>query len=451
MSAVCTDGRHRNLEMRAGCVRSGTACNFSRNGIHSKNHSGICTAAPSGAEWRVSMNFIFISPMFPSNYQNFCKALKANGANVLGIGDVAYDTLTWELKQALTEYYRVDSMENYDSMLRAVAYFTFRYGKIDWIESNNEYWLDTDARLRTDFNVSTGTHIDQMLRWQSKSEMKKYYQAAGIPAAPCTPAEDYDQSLAFIQKYGWPVIVKPDHGVGANKTWRLNSRKEFDYFWATHPKNISFIIEPYVDGTICSYDAIINSRGEPLFESGNVTPVDIMDAVVRHKNVYYYIVKDLATDIRSAGRRLVRSFGVQSRFIHCEFFRLNRDIPWLGPKGSIAGLEANLRPSGGYTTDMLNFANSTDVYRIWAEMICADRRITPESRQHYYCVYIGRRDGIAFTHSNSEVLSRYRASITMSDRMPDVLAVGMGNQMYIAKFAEKTEMDTFVRYVLEED
>lgn len=389
--------------------------------------------------------------MFPANYQNFCKELKANGVNVLGIGDQPYDSLTWDLKQALTEYYRVDSMENYDSMLRAAAYFTFRYGKIDWIESNNEYWLDTDARLRTDFNVSTGAHIDQMLRWQSKSGMKKYYREAGIPAAPCIAADDRDRCLSFIRQYGWPVIVKPDQGVGANKTWRLNSLKEFDYFWSTHPRDTRFIVEPFVDGTICSYDAIINSRGEPLFESGNVTPIDIMEAVVHKDNVYYYIVRDLAPDLRDAGRRLVKALGVKSRFIHCEFFRLNSDNPVLGKKGTIAGLEANLRPSGGYTPDMLNFANSTDVYKIWAEMIALDRRVTQDRDRHYYCVYIGRRDGISFRHSHNEVLSRYRANITMSDRMPDVLAVGMGNQMYIAKFAEKEEMDDFVKYVLEEN
>jgi len=42
-------------------------------------------------------------------------------------------------------------MHNYDEMLRALGYFTHRYGKIDRIDSLNEYWLETEARLRTDF------------------------------------------------------------------------------------------------------------------------------------------------------------------------------------------------------------------------------------------------------------------------------------------------------------
>ena len=102
------------------------------------------------------MNFIFISPNFPTNYWQFCRELKNNGVNVLGIGDAPYDELDVNVKDNLNEYYRVDSLENYDEVYRAVAFFAFKYGRIDWLESNNEYWLEKDAMLRTDFNINTG-------------------------------------------------------------------------------------------------------------------------------------------------------------------------------------------------------------------------------------------------------------------------------------------------------
>ena len=78
----------------------------------------------------------------------FLKALKNNGVNTLGIGDAEYNSLSEELKNSLNEYYKVYSLENYDEVYRACAYFAFKYGKIDWLESNNEYWLLRDARLR---------------------------------------------------------------------------------------------------------------------------------------------------------------------------------------------------------------------------------------------------------------------------------------------------------------
>lgn len=107
-------------------------------------------------------NFLFISPAFPGNYENFCVALKNDGVNVLGIGDTPYDELSPVLKSALTEYYRVDNMKNYDEMFRAVAFLSFHHGKIDWLESNNEYWLTQDARLREDFHITTGLQPKDM-------------------------------------------------------------------------------------------------------------------------------------------------------------------------------------------------------------------------------------------------------------------------------------------------
>ena len=71
------------------------------------------------------MNFIFISPNFPRTYWNFADRLRQNGANVLGIGDASYDELAPEQKASLTEYYKVDSMEDYSAMFRAAAYFSW--------------------------------------------------------------------------------------------------------------------------------------------------------------------------------------------------------------------------------------------------------------------------------------------------------------------------------------
>ena len=104
-------------------------------------------------ESKTMSNFIFISPNFPTNYWQFCRELKNDGMNVLGIGDQPYDELKPELKDSLNEYYKVGSLENYDEVYRAVAFFAFKYGRIDWLESNNEYWLERDAALT--FSVSS--------------------------------------------------------------------------------------------------------------------------------------------------------------------------------------------------------------------------------------------------------------------------------------------------------
>ena len=72
------------------------------------------------------MNFIFISPHFPHPYWEFCDRLKRNGVNVLGIADAPYDTLSESLRATLTEYFKVDNLEDYDQVYRAVAYGAHR-------------------------------------------------------------------------------------------------------------------------------------------------------------------------------------------------------------------------------------------------------------------------------------------------------------------------------------
>lgn len=67
-------------------------------------------------------NVVFISPNFPTNYWQFCRELKKNGMNVLGIGDQPYEELNPELKENLHEYYKVSNLE---IMMRSIAGWHF--------------------------------------------------------------------------------------------------------------------------------------------------------------------------------------------------------------------------------------------------------------------------------------------------------------------------------------
>ena len=392
-------------------------------------------------------NFIFISPNFPETYWHFCAELKKNGLRVLGIGDCPYDQLKQELRDSLEDYYKVSSLENYDEVFRAVAFLTYKFGKIDWLESNNAYWLERDAALRTAFNITTGQQTADMERIKHKSAMKEYYAKAGIPTARYHLVHEYEPAKAFAHEVGYPVVVKPDNGVGANNTYKLKSDADLDYFFATKDDNI-YIMEEFVNGEVRTYDAIIDSKGEPIFETGNVTPQSIMDIVNDNDNSTYYIVKELSDEMRDFGHRTVKSFGVKSRFVHLEFFVLKADQPGLGKKGDILGLEVNMRPSGGYSPDMYDFSNEVDVYKIWADMVAFDRTDVPLDRAHHFCAFCGRRDGKKFAMDHNAIVAKYGANIKMSGRIPDALSGAMANQMYIANFDTEEEMQQFYKDLL---
>ena len=394
-------------------------------------------------------NFVFISPNFPTNYWMFCRELKENGLNVLGIGDAPYNELSSELKNSLTEYYKVDNLENDDQVYRAVAYFIFRYGRIEWIESNNEYWLERDARLRSDFNITTSFRVEDIPRFKYKSKMKEFYKKAGIPVARHHMVDKLEGALEFVKEVGYPVVAKPDNGVGASHTFKISNDEELKTFFQEKWESIPYIMEEFINAEINSYDAIIDSKGEPIFETGNVTPDSIMDIVNNQVNSLYYILKSLPADTRKLGRATVKSFGVKSRFVHFEFFRLLEDHEGIGKKGTLMALEVNMRPCGGFTPDMINFAHSTNVYKIWADMIAFDKSTMPVGESSF-CAFAGRRDGKPFKYSHEEIMKKYGKQMKMVDRVPDVLAAAMGNQMYIATFPDKRQLNRFYSDIVKE-
>ncbi len=395
------------------------------------------------------MNFIFISPQFPHTYWNFCARLKKNGINVLGIGDTPYDQLSQELRNSLTEYYRVNDMENYDEMFRAVAFFSYKYGRIDWLESNNEYWLEQDARLRTDFNITTGVNTKGISKYKSKYEMKKYYAKAGVPTARISKVTDLKKAKAFLEEIGgYPIIAKPECGVGAAHTYKITKDAELEEFFATRP-DVAYVMEEFIEGDIVSYDVITDNRCEPLFESMTCWPPSIADIVNNKLDLDYYTAATVPEALRTLGRATVKAFDVKSRFVHLEFFCLRKNKKGLGKKGDFVGLEVNMRPAGGYTPDMMNWAHATDVYQIWADMVAFNERRVPDLNMDHCCVYASRRDCYQYKHSWDEVMEKYRDKIVMAERLPALWYDAMGNYMFTAHADDDAAAEEFIAFVEE--
>lgn len=392
------------------------------------------------------MNFVYISPSFPKNFYQFCNRLKLNGVTVLAIADTPYDQLSEELKNSIDDYYQVYSMENYDEMIKAMGYFIFHYGHIDWLESNNEYWLEQDAKLRTDFNITTGIHTNHIEDIKCKSKMKKFYEEAGVKTARYHLVTNLDEGLQFIEKVGYPVVVKPDNGVGAAKTYKISNQDELEKFYQEEHVT-QYIMEEFVNGLIISYDGIANLDKDIIFETSHVFPNPIMDVVNDQSSMYYYSLREIPYDLKQAGHACVKAFYTAGRCFHMEFFKLLEDKEGLGKKGDIIGLEVNLRTPGGYTPDMMNFANDIDVYQIYADMVSKGYSEYDHHRP-YHCVYCGRRDGITYTHSHEDIISQYHFDLVMCERMPDILSGAMGNFTYTARFENMEQVDAFVQYVL---
>ena len=384
------------------------------------------------------MNFVFLSPHFPPNYYQFCVHLRQLGVNVLGMADAQFDSLRPELRSALTEYYRVSDMHNYDELLRALGHFTHRYGKLDRIDSQNEYWLESEARLRTDFNI-TGLRIPDLPKIKQKSEMKRIFNKTGVITARGVIARDLQSARQFIEEVGYPVIAKPDIGVGANKTYKLQNDRDFKRFFAEKPP-IDYFMEEFIEGTIITFDGLTDRAGEPVFSSSLEYCGGVMEAVNEDTDFYYYTVRKIPTDLEKAGRKTLRAFGVRERFFHFEFFRK--------PDGSLVGLEVNIRPPGGLTMDMFNYANDIDMYREWANIVVNNRFQAKYSRP-YYCGYIGRKTNKRYVLGHEQVLSRYPDHLVHHQPIEGVFSAALGNYGYLVRSPDLDEILQISHEVLE--
>lgn len=382
------------------------------------------------------MNIVYLSPQFPPQYHMFCRQLKLAGANVLGIADTPYDQLAQQVRDALTEYYRVDDMNNYDSLLRACGYFTHKYGKIDRFDSLNEYWLDTEARIRDDFNIF-GIHTDTIGFIRRKSMMKDKFRQAGVPVAPGKVVHTLLDATTLIAETGYPVIAKPDAGVGALDTYRLDDEVALSAFFRTKPP-IDYIMEAFVHGDIFSFDGLTDRNGRPVFYTAHTYSQGIMETVNEARHVSYHSLREIPSALEAMGRRCLESFNVRERFFHIEFFKTDAE--------QYVGLEVNMRPPGGYTTDMFNYANDIDIYRTWAQLLVTGQTDLKYERK-YHCCYASRKNTIPYRHSHEDILSCYESNIVQVVSVPGVFSSALGDIGYIFRSPEMAVIKEMTDYI----
>lgn len=392
------------------------------------------------------MNVIFISPHFPSHFYNFCARLKERGVNVLGIGDADYNSISDNCKYALTDYKYVSSLMNYDEVYKAVAGYIFQYGRIDFVESENEFWLELDARIRADFNICTGPKIQDMAVMNHKSLMKNAYARAGIPTARWTLPGSLEDALAFANLVGYDIIVKPDKGVGATSTYKIHNDEEMKAFWESKDPSITFIEEECVPGHVETFDGITNSKKEVLFAASQCLPVSLMDAVNKDDDVVSYCQAP-GEDLWDAGQKIMKEFDTRNKFFHFEFFRLDEDKEGLGKKGDIVGLEVNMRAPGGRIPDKMNYAYDTDVYTIWADSLIYDKCFMTSEFKHYITHY-GRKNSLDYVYSREDIRNRWSHCIIEEMDVADALADEMGNYAYLMRADSLEEREAQLAYVL---
>jgi hypothetical protein len=128
--------------------------------------------------------------------------------------------------------------------------------------------------------------------------------------------------------------------------------------------------------------------------------------------------------LEDVGRRSVAAFKLRERFFHIEYFRV--------AEGQWVALEVNMRPPGGLTMDMFNYANDIDLYQEWANVVTTNTFSTAYSRP-YHCAYIGRKHQVSHTLSHAQVLQQYDSLIVHHEAISPVMAPAIGDYAYLLR------------------
>jgi hypothetical protein len=367
------------------------------------------------------VNVLFVSPQFPPQFFRFCAALKARGLTSLGMGDTPYDALAPELRASLDDYAYVPGLaNNYDGAARAVGWLISRHGRIDRVESHNEFWLGLDAQLREDFNIP-GPRPAQLESWRTKSGMAELFDKAGIPRPVGLVTENKEVLRAFAKKHGFPLIFKPNQGVGAAATFRVDDDAQLAA--ALEQPLGHTIVQPFITGNIVSYDGLVDAKGHIVFETSHEYSAGIMEVLNNRLDVSYWSVRQIPAQLREYGLKTLAGFGLRERFFHCEFFRLK--------DGSHRALEVNVRPPGGFTTDIMNFTHDIDVYALWAQVMAGDDLSGFTCSAKYSVCHASRRNERRYKASIDECVARLGDRLLLHRPMPEVLAGAMGDYMFL--------------------
>jgi hypothetical protein len=368
------------------------------------------------------MNVLFLSPHFPPQWWQFPAALKARGHTVLGMADAPESSLHPQVRASLDAYVQVPDLFDREAVLRAAAGLVHRFGRIHRVDSLNEWWLGVEADLREDLNVP-GLRPPDILAQRTKSGMAGVFRKAGVPAPETERVTSREAAHAFAGRVGFPLVLKPDVGVGAARTFKVDSPSGLD---ALVEGLEGYVMQPFVRGQIFTYDGLTTRSGRTVFAISEVYSEGVMEVVNERRDIAFWTLREMPEELEALGKKCVEAFGVRERFFHFEFFRL--------PDGRFVALEANLRPPGGYCSEMLNYTCDIDVYGLWARVLDGDELEGFSCERRYYVGHAARRFGKRYLRSEADLRSAaglHAAELIYHRVLPPVFSGAMGDEMFL--------------------
>jgi len=193
---------------------------------------------------------------------------------------------------------------------------------------------------------------------------------------------------------------------------------------------MDWFYEEFIEGDLWTFDGIVDYNGKVVFYDTMKYNCGVMETVTRNLTLAYTLMREVPPQLREFGIKAAEAFHMHAQFFHLEFFFRRKD-------NLFYALEANLRPPGGYTLDMMNYAFDRDMFDEWANVVYTGKLPEKEGaakEPKYYCCYVSRKNSYSYKHSHDEIMTKYGpsgANILKSYRpMPIIFSKVMGDYFY---------------------
>jgi len=277
---------------------------------------------------------------------------------------------------------------------------------------------------------------------------KKFVEAGLRVARGCKPTSLQD-ALQFASVVGYPIVAKPDKGVGAQATYKIEREEDFDQVEFDQ----GYFLEEFITGTIVTFDGLVDGQGEVIFFANHQYSLGIMELATRNTHICYYSHRDIPEDLEKAGKKIIEVFQLRERFFHFEFFRTpDSKLSPNGEKSNLVCLEVNMRPPGGYTMDMFNFANDVDMYTVWANMITSKDCKLKEPLVYtrpFHAGYTSRKRHIKYKNGPDEISAHKSASMIVFSGLVHPGLSLMGDSFYMTRSESLSELLDFTNFLWE--
>jgi biotin carboxylase len=321
---------------------------------------------------------IFAAPFFTENATRFIEAtLSQPDVRVAVISQEAQEYLAQHLRDRLAGHWKVEDIFDPGQLVHAAQVLSSHFGPIHRIYGAYEQLQVPLAEARARLGVE-GMSVEAAHNFRDKSRMKDVLRAAGVPCARHRLAHEDAEAWSFAEESGFPLVLKPPAGAGAQATFRVDDREAF-----TEALRISaptpdqpVLIEEFITGEEHSLETI-SIGGRAVWHSLThyyPTPLEVL----RNPWIQWCLLLPREIDgpryedIREAGARTLEALGMDTGLSHMEWFR-RRD-------GSVAISEVGARPPGAQITTLVSRAHDIDFLHAWARVMVYGEFDPPERR-----------------------------------------------------------------------